>query len=79
MPTQPVTVEAYDEEHAMEIMSQYFRSYDMLALQAIESGEGVRITEMCSKRDSAYREYCRVTGIPLNSAYMAIMQPNGMI
>lgn len=79
MSIKPTILEAANEIEAVEILSHYFRSYELLALQANECGDGVRVTEMCSKRDSAYREYCRVTGIPLNSAYMAIMQPNGMI
>lgn len=79
MPTQPVTVEAYDEEHAMEIMSQYFRSYDMLALQAIECGDGVRITEMCNKRDASHREYCRLTGLDPVAGFMKMIQPSGLI
>lgn len=73
------TIEANDEIEAVEIMSQYFRSYDLLALQANERGDGVRVDEMCSKRDSSYREYCRLTGIPPTHAYMAILQPNGLV
>lgn len=75
----PTLVEAADEQEAMDIMSHYFRSYDMLALQAVECGDSVRFDEMCGKRDAAYREYVRVSGIEGKPALLAIIQPSGLI
>lgn len=73
------TIEAYDEEHAIDIMSHFFRSYDMLALQAVNRNDGVSYTKMCDKRDAAYREYMRLTNTEGAIALMGIIQPSGLI
>lgn len=75
----PQEIEVTDAKEAAAIMSQYFRSYDLLALQAIKGDDSVHWDEMCGKRDAAYREYVRVTGLEGMPAIMAIIQPSGLV
>lgn len=72
-------VEVGSPAEAVELLPQYFRSFELLALEAVKSNDGIRITELCRKRDAALTQYCQLTGIDPKTAAMSFIQPSGVI